>query len=765
MLGLIYAFILSVLAAVVLFFYKAIKKKKQNSFFRSIQNLLLLAVFTILLYSVAIISPAEIISRFFYSSYYISCAVLMRFMLRYVIKLTDSEKQIPALHYFIKFFMWLDVILMISNMFFKNVFSCTAEKLSTGATVFYMTDRTPLIAVHRAYVYSMFILIFLTLVYNIVRLPGLYRKKLYITLGLCVLALVSNISFIVFRTPVDFSIASYALVAAGIYYFSVIYIPFDLVEQMLSSVVRNIDGIISCYDIRGKCLYISERALKTLDSEDTAALMEKYLNDSTEIHGLSDYKELSWKESVFIKGKLRYYVMNYKALYDERNKYIGCFIIFHDETDELLAYKEERHRLTHDKLTDLYNKEYFYTRVKELLKNVGNNEYYMICTDIKDFKLVNDVFGVEKGDELLVSISNSMRFFDRGQAKAVYGRISGDRFAVCVPKERFKEKLFIKAIRQLGEVSENRAYHVYIHVGVYLISDTSLEVSVMCDRAFMAINAIKDSYTEIIAYYDEKLRDARIHEKKITSEFDKAIRNGQFRMFLQPQIDVSGEIVGAEALVRWFHPTQGVIPPLDFISIFEKSGLIGTLDHHVWELACKQLKKWKDEGREKYYISVNISPKDFYFMDIYDIFTGLIEKYDISPSKLKLEITETAIMTDLKNSLDLIDKLRSYGFEIEIDDFGSGYSSLSMLKEINVDVLKVDMGFLEKTDNLEKSRAILHTIISLSKQLGMQVITEGVETEEQVEFLREAGCDAFQGYYFDRPMNVEDFEKKYLSYS
>lgn len=233
-------------------------------------------------------------------------------------------------------------------------------------------------------------------------------------------------------------------------------------------------------------------------------------------------------------------------------------------------------------------------------------------------------------------------------------------------------------------------------------------------------------------------------------------------MFLQPQMDSEGHMRGAEALVRWIHSEKGMIMPGDFIPVFEKNGLISEVDKHIWDLACRQLKKWKEEGKENLYISVNISPIDFYFLNIFQVFTELVQKYEISPKNIKLEITETAIAMDVKRQLELIERLRSYGFVVEMDDFGSGYSSLNMLKDIQVDILKIDMAFLRKSKDEERSKKILHMIINLSKQLGMPVISEGVETKEQVDYLSDFGCDMFQGYYFARPMDITTFEKLYL---
>jgi EAL domain-containing protein (putative c-di-GMP-specific phosphodiesterase class I) len=233
-------------------------------------------------------------------------------------------------------------------------------------------------------------------------------------------------------------------------------------------------------------------------------------------------------------------------------------------------------------------------------------------------------------------------------------------------------------------------------------------------------------------------------------------------MFLQPQVRADGEITSAEALVRWRHPERGMIPPGEFIPVFEETGLIYRLDQRIWELAAQKLRVWKDTGHGDIKISVNISARDFYYLDIYKSFTELVEKYAIDPHMLNVEITETAIMMNLDKQLGLLERLQKYGFHVEIDDFGSGYSSLNMLKNIHADVLKIDMGFLRETQNYQRTKIILNMIINLAKQLHMTVITEGVETEKQLAFLTRAGCDIFQGYYFSKPIPVGEFEDKYF---
>lgn len=278
----------------------------------------------------------------------------------------------------------------------------------------------------------------------------------------------------------------------------------------------------------------------------------------------------------------------------------------------------------------------------------------------------------------------------------------------------------------------------------------------------MALKTIKGNLQLKIAYYNTEIRKTMIHEQQLIGEFPIALENKQFEMYLQPQVKNDGNVYGAEALVRWNHPQNSIMPPDNFIPILESKGLITNLDKFIWESAAQKLKEWKNSGINDMYISVNISPKDFLYVDIYQTFVDLIKKYDISPKNLKLEITESAVLMNLETQLVLINKLRAYGFQIEMDDFGSGYSSLNMLKDIPFDVLKIDMAFLQATKNQERSIQILHSIIKLSKRLNMPVITEGVETKEQVDFLKDMGTDYYQGFYFARPMPVKDFESKYI---
>ena len=244
----------------------------------------------------------------------------------------------------------------------------------------------------------------------------------------------------------------------------------------------------------------------------------------------------------------------------------------------------------------------------------------------------------------------------------------------------------------------------------------------------------------------------------ISGELNDALEKEMIRPWLQPIVDREGKTVGAEALVRWIHPEEGIRAPFSFIPVFEKNGMIADVDLFIWRKSCEILAKWKRQGKDLF-ISVNISPRDFYLMNVPSELMKLTLEYGIEPDRLRLEITESVMMKDQEARMETLRKLQDAGFIIEMDDFGSGYSTLNMLREMPVDVLKIDMVFLRQAGRNPRARTIIEEIIVMAERLGITSLTEGVETQEQFEMLEKMGCQLYQGYFFAKPMPVEDFEK------
>ena len=415
--------------------------------------------------------------------------------------------------------------------------------------------------------------------------------------------------------------------------------------------------------------------------------------------------------------------------------------------EQLRFYQE------YDLLTGLYNKDTFYHKAAQLLAQRPQERFDIVCIDVQRFKLINDLYGTERGDELLLYLARALRgaFAPEG---ALLSRLGSDLFALCLPGG-------------LTEEREKKIQHIYADylldmavtpaIGVYHVQDRSVRVSLMCDWATLALASIKGDYSCHIAEYSDTLRSQLLEEQEILNSMDIALENHEFQIYLQPKCNIrTGKIVGAEALVRWLHPKKGVIPPGDFIPVFERNGFIKKLDVYIWEQTAAWLRGWMDAGHTPIPVSVNISRIDFFGLDICGVLQGLVEKYDLEPRLLELEITESAYANQPEEIIRTVQQLMQQRFTLLMDDFGSGYSSLNMLKDVNVDILKIDMRFLDRDD--QKSKDILESVVQMGKWLGLPVIAEGVETERQVDFLLSIGCPYAQGYFYYRPMPLADFE-------
>lgn len=412
---------------------------------------------------------------------------------------------------------------------------------------------------------------------------------------------------------------------------------------------------------------------------------------------------------------------------------------------------------TYDELTGIYNKQAFYAKTKEMLLDNPDKNFDLLRINIERFKVLNDLFGESTGDKLLRYIGKFLK--EINLPLCVSGRLYADNFVVCYEAGKGDSRRMINTLQMVADsfAINNRTI---LSFGLYRIDDKNLPVSVMCDRANMALWKAKGNFKNPYCEYDEKMRQQVLKEQKIINAMEMAIQNKEFTLYLQPKYDIEkGTIIGAEALVRWISLENGFISPGDFIPVFENNGFVYEVDKFIWEESCRYLRKWLDEGREVHPISVNVSRIDLYDPKLVQHLVDLREKYQLPSQYLELEITESAYTEDPEQIITIARQLREAGFVILMDDFGTGYSSLNMLKDIQIDVLKLDMGFLKSSDYSAKGGNILTAILKMAESLKMQTIAEGVETKEQVEFLKSIGCKYVQGFYYSKPLPVDEFEK------
>lgn len=412
-----------------------------------------------------------------------------------------------------------------------------------------------------------------------------------------------------------------------------------------------------------------------------------------------------------------------------------------------------------DSLTGLFAKNKFYQEVRRLLADVESENFAFVRIDIDRFKMINNFYGIKEGDKVLISIANELKRVAMVFDNFACGRIENDVFGVCLPYNEENIELLVKAL-QINMRRINKDYNIKVSCGVYIIKDHTMDVSEMYDRAVLAAKNCKGNFADNVAYYDDSMIENMRKEQFIINEVNKAIDEEQFEVFLQPKINlVTDKSYGAEALVRWRHPKRGMIAPCDFVPIYERNGIIGRLDQYMWERVCKLLSKWIDEGKNPNPISVNVSRVNLYNPHLVDILENLINKYKIPAELLNLELTESAFMEDQALVMKTMSKLHSIGFKIMMDDFGSGYSSLNVLKDMEVDYLKVDMKFLQQdSKSNSKGEKVITSVIRMAKWMHLPSIVEGVETLEQVDFLKCIGCEYAQGFFFAKPMPVSDYE-------
>lgn len=731
--------------------------KHENQLVEKIHSLMGMSILTVVANILMVIAPDRVFALVVHEICYCLFGWLCWYFLLVCILYTKSSLKKLTHPRITGWILGLDTVFMAFNVFFENEFS-VYRTMSRYGEVYYRAHLKWPFYLHTVWCYILILSSLLLLVRRFMKEPVLYKVK-YGTIVLVLLfVIVCDVGFVVFETVMDYSIVM--LVCAGwiMYFYALVYQPKNFFEGILSQVVFSLEDAIFMFDEDGECIYVNEMAEQmfqvTVSEKDKIARLISGWNHQENVQSQKEYiKHIT----EIVDDEPVYLFLSMKKVYDNKRRQLGSYIMVREETKQVLKYKKERYLATHDRLTGLYNEAYFAERCRGELESHPKETYMMVCSDVRQFKLVNDIFGQKIGDELLIKIGTVIQsHMILGQ---VYARLGNDKFAILIRKADYSDKLFEELPKDLIYIERDISYPIHINVGVYEIVDRKMSIAAMCDRALMAIASIKNDYHKWVAHYDESMIDSMIREQEITSLALKAMRNKEFHIYLQPQVTGEGRVLGAEALVRWIDPNRGMISPAEFIEVFEKNGMIVRLDQIVWRLACQQLKHWKEIGREDLYISVNISTKDFYFIDVYEQFSSLVQEFDISPQNLRIEITESAVIMDLERQVRLIQKLQQAGFLVEMDDFGSGYSSLNMLKDIMVDILKIDLGFLGQTAHMTRAKKILEMIVALSKELRMPVVVEGVETEEQVTYLKQIGCDVFQGYYFAKPMPIEDYEE------
>ena len=543
-------------------------------------------------------------------------------------------------------------------------------------------------------------------------------------------------------------------------------------EERYSTIIEQINLIIFDLNLESNDIYISDNFPKQVGTEFNEKPILKQIIDIKTVHPDDAQKFKHYlrqgrtgilSDSLTYRrrkqdGMYAWIRSSRKNIFNKDGKLIRVLGTAQDVSAEMEVYEVLKTRAENDALTGIHNLIKFSIEAQEILIKNIDKTYAIIVFDIDKFRIINDLYGSEEGDRVLKFIGDILK--DNISETYLYCRMYADNFAILMEYKNDTDFALL-AITLSEEITKYPiGLELILSLGVCKVDDHDIAVTTLCDRASLAKKTVKGNVVQLLAFYDEAMRERDIEDKVIENEMTLALENDEFTMYLQPKVSIeSTEVVGAEALARWIHPLKGVITPARFIPLFEKNEFIVKLDYYIWEKAFSTISKWIDEGHKPVPISVNVSRLHLYNSNLVECFVKLAEKYQVPKNLIELELTETAFFDNLDVICRLVYDLKREGFVLSMDDFGSGYSSLNMLKDIPVDIIKFDSGFMSEVVETERGKAVIQYTIAMARKLNIEVVAEGVETFEQAKFLYEAGCDTAQGYFYSKPLPIKKFEQ------
>ncbi len=412
----------------------------------------------------------------------------------------------------------------------------------------------------------------------------------------------------------------------------------------------------------------------------------------------------------------------------------------------------------HDQLTMLYSRNFFFEYANRIHHYHPDWHMDAVVLNIEQFHSVNALNGREFGDKVLRTIGDEVRAF-LSETEGIASRIEADRFAVyCTPQADY-EALLERFQAAVNALSRNASIRLRMGVNPWR---EDVEPVLLFDRARAACNLVRGDFKSHLMIYDEEMQEREILNQRLLNDLRRAVEEKQLVVYYQPKYNVQCDpprLSSAEALIRWNHPELGMISPASFIPLLEGNGQIGVVDNYVWNEAARQIAEWQEKFGVTIPVSVNLSRVDVFDPQLEQRLVDLLKEHGLDYRSLKLEVTESAYTDNAGQMIELINHLRARGFEIEMDDFGSGYSSLNMLSCMPIDVLKMDMAFVRNIEHSEKDFRLVEVVLDIARYLKVPVVAEGVETQRQLDMLKDAGCELIQGYFFSRPLPPEEFER------
>ena len=647
----------------------------------------------------------------------------------------------------------LDTYMLIENTWTNKIFDIEFIKAENIKVVF--NNDSLWYRLHFIFTYAFVILIIFTYLYMIIKSSRMYREAYGAIAVVIFIGFSFDIATIGSDSIYDLTMIIYGAIAIIIYYLTYRYVPNELIENMLSLVVRDMNNGIICYDRKGRCIYYNDLMEAIYRHGGNMSVYESKYSQWIEKLGDDRRDSMTFQTTdIEINGEKHYFEIAYKRIYDESNRVICDYFVYNDRTQMYESWEQEKYKASHDSLTGLLNRDQFYEDVHDMVNKYHDTTFYLICSNIKDFKFINEIFGMEKGNQVLIKQAKLMA--SNPSERTICARLMNDRFALCLPREEFDEKRVADSIKELQREFSGNSFHLHTYMGVYEIRDRDEAVSIMVDKANIAADTIKNNYDCCVAYYDEHLLEISIEQRRLLGEFEPALQKDEFAMYLQPQVNRDGMCIGAEALIRWEHPEFGFIYPPLIIQLAKEKKVLSTLEKFIFDTAGAALAQVRDIVPDDFKMSVNLTNESLEWDGIEACIENVVQKYQFPNVQFGLEITEQDALSSSIDITKKIEALKAKGHRFLIDDFGMGHTSLVYLQTKYFNIVKLDGSLTRDVIHNETNRDIIASIVYLGRSLKFKIIAEYVENEAQRDELKKLGCDAFQGYLYSKPIKLDE---------
>lgn len=640
-------------------------------------------------------------------------------------------------------FVFADIIMFLINP--SNEITLGYEKVVSDGVLYLVGVGHGWFYAHLAFCYILLILGIVATVNRLFRFPNEYKFKYIIIIGLVFIATIVNLTYLVIvDVYIDYSIAMYGIIAYLLFFFDSYFNQLIIGKAILLKYLDNNTDATFIFDNKDDLCYQNLLAKQiNTDSFSDFNLIKKELVTFCSKNDTDNYE---YKDKI--------YRVLFKDIFNKKSELLGRSILLTDITELKKTQKKMEFLATHDEDTGLFKYGHLFNILSQTIPSGQRENTVLTAIDIENFSRINTVFGNVTGD-MIINILAQKIFKLSKETRTYCARYKADIFVIFSSLYTNKlGELFTRLSKEMND--EFVSFHLVLKAGMYVLRSND-EFNEAFNKALLACDNVKTSSPTHYALYDDRIEQNDEYKKQLLKDFDDAIKNEEFKLYLQPQVNsFNNEVYGAEALVRWQHPLYGLIPPNDFIPLLETNGLIHILDKYVYYKAGEIVAKLQKTNLKNIPISVNVSPIDLYYLNICEIFEDVVRKNNIDKKLFAVEITETAVMSNKAKAISQIRELRERGFVIELDDFGSGYSSLNALKDIPTNIIKLDMRFISDYTNL-KNKKILDGIVKMIQSIDLGIIVEGVEVKEQVDYLRDLKCHIIQGYYYSKPVPYEEF--------